>query len=83
MPREAAIGQIILGQFGLVVRERELALKVGLVDGPARVQRMALDQDDPGLWQRRVNEAAIEIIRQGLVDEADIIQIAERGAEST
>src|SRR6202011_1173193 len=36
MPREAAIGQIIFRQLDLMIGERELALKVSLVDGPAR-----------------------------------------------
>ena len=78
MSRQPAIGQIIFRQFDLIVRERELALKVGLVDGPAGVQRMSLDQYDLGRRQRGVNEAAIEIVLQRLVDETDIFRHAER-----
>jgi len=78
MPRQAAIGQIIFRQFDLMVRERKLALKVRLVDRPASVQRVSLDQYDPRRRQRRVNEAAIEVVLQRLVDETDILQITKR-----
>src|SRR5258708_17195134 len=78
MPRKAAIGQIVFRQFDLMIRERELALKVSFVNGPARVQWMSLDQYDPGRRQRRVNEAAVKVVLQRLVDETNIWLDAER-----
>ena len=69
----------MLGDFDLVVGKRKLALEMGLVHSPAGVHRPPLHQNDFCRGQAHMNEPAMEIVLQRLVDEAGIRRQAQHG----
>ena len=70
--REPAISEIILSQFQLIVCKQKPAAEMGLVHGPAGIERMAPDHDNLRPRQRRMNDPAVKLILQRLVDETPV-----------